>query len=200
MNGIHDLGGMHGFGPVAIPPREPVFHARWESRVLALVYQAIGDGWMNLDAFRHGIERMRPVDYLEQGYYGRWLDSLERVLGENGVLDRSRPAPPPKPHPGYARSLAAPPRFALGEAVRVRNRHVSGHTRAPRYVRGKRGVVVLQRGGYVYPDTQAHGAGEQPQHLYGVRFTGAELWGADAEPRSSVTIDLFEPYLEPAAS
>ncbi len=196
MNGIHDLGGMHGFGPVGVERGEPVFHARWEGRVYALVSQAIGDGWMNLDAFRHGIERMAPVAYLEQGYYGRWLASLERVLGEAGVLDPARPAAAPQRHPGYVRALAAAPRFALGAAVRVRNRHPVGHTRAPRYARGKRGVVVLQRGGFVYPDTNAHGAGEQPQHLYAVRFPADELWGEDAEPRSSVTIDLFEPYLE----
>jgi nitrile hydratase subunit beta len=214
MHGIHDLGGMHGFGPVAKESDEPVFHARWESRVLGMVYQVVGYGWANIDAFRHGIERTPPVDYLTLGYYGRWRASLERILVERGVLapgdvaaraagaavpSAPVPAPPTAVEYGFERRIDAPPRFRVGEAVRARVTSTAGHTRLPRYVAGRRGVVEAARAAYVYPDTNAHGRGEDPQHLYNVRFDAAELWGADAEPGMSLRIDLFEPYLEPAA-
>src|SRR5215813_2553309 len=86
VNGIHDMGGMHGFGPIVQEVDEPVFHATWEGRVLGMVYQLVGFGWTNLDAFRHAIERMDPVAYLRRGYYGRWLDAAERVAVEAKLL------------------------------------------------------------------------------------------------------------------
>jgi nitrile hydratase len=209
---VHDLGGRPGFGRIEREAREPVFHARWEGRVLGMVYSAIGFGWISVDAFRHGIERMAPTQYLRAGYYERWLASLERVLAEAGVLGRSgrvaRPAGAAPPRPGFERDAGAP-RFAVGDFVRARVRpgaevsalqSASRHTRLPGYVSAKRGVVVAARGGFVFPDTNAHGAGEQPQHLYCVRFDARELWGEAAEPRASVCIDLFEPYLEAAGS
>src|SRR5690242_4715244 len=141
---------MHGFGPVEVERDEPVFHARWEGRVLGMVYQVVGFGWVTIDAFRHGIERMGPVDYLTVGYYGRWLASLERVLIERGVLAADevtarvegavapRPAAPPAPPaetpPGFERTLDRPPRFEVGDAVRTRIASAAGHTRLPRYV------------------------------------------------------------------
>ena len=214
MNGIHDMGGMHGFGAVAVDAGEPVFHAPWQRRVLGMVYQVVGFGWTNIDTFRHGIERMEPVAYLTAGYYGRWLASLETVLGEAGVLSRAevdsrvagRPAPPPsvprpglpRPSSGFVRAVEATPAYARGQRVRARNVHPAGHTRLPRYVRGKRGVVRHVHPAFVYPDTNAHGAGEQPCHLYTIRFEPSELWGAEAEPQGAVHVDLFEPYLEPA--
>ena len=213
MNGIHDLGGMHGFGAVAVEPAEPVFHARWEGRVLGMVYQAVGLGWTNIDAFRHTIERMNPVDYLTAGYYGRWLASLEAILVAAGVLApgeldtrlegrRRPPAPlpagPPHPVPGFERAIDGAPRFGILQRVRARNVNPPGHTRLARYLRGKRGVIHRLHGAFVFPDTNAHGGGEHPQHLYGVRFDAGELWGADAEPSAAVHVDLFEDYLEPA--
>jgi nitrile hydratase len=213
VNGIHDLGGMHGFGPVEVERPEPVFHDRWEGRVLGMVYQVVGYGWANIDAFRHGIERTDPVDYLTLGYYGRWRTSLERILVERGVLAAGDvdarvagktvpPLPPPTPpgetEYGFERRIDAPPRFGVGDAVRARVASPRGHTRLPRYVAGRRGVVGAVRASYVFPDTNAHGRGEQPQHLYSVRFDGTELWGDAAEPGTSLRIDLFEPYLEPA--
>jgi nitrile hydratase len=202
---VHDLGGRPGFGRIAREAREPVFHAPWERRVLGLVYTAIGSRWVNLDAFRWGIERMRPPDYLRASYYERWLASLETVLPEAGVLDAGFRAPPPREGPRFERASAAP-RFAVGEAVRTRARAggappdalvpAARHTRLPGYASGKRGVVAHARGGFVFPDSNAHGEGEQPQPLYTVRFAARELWGADAEPGTSVYVDLFEPYLE----
>lgn len=215
MNGIHDLGGMHGFGTVEVERHEPVFHARWEGRVLGIVYLVVGYGWVTVDTFRHGIERTNPVDYLTLGYYGRWRASLERILVERGVLGAGEldaraggagavapapaPVPPTETEYGFERTLAAPPRFAVGAPVRARRASPAGHTRLPRYVAGRRGVVAHVRAPYVFPDTNAHGGGENPQHLYNVRFDAAELWGADAEPGTAIHIDLFEPYLEPIA-
>ncbi len=214
MNGIHDMGGMHGFGRVAVEANEPVFHAPWEGRVLAMVYQVVGLGWANLDAFRHGIERIDPVTYLRAGYYGRWLASLERLLVERGLLGGgdvdarlagravATEAPTaPKQHTarlGFVRELERAPRFRVGDVVRAKVASPAGHTRLPRYVAGRRGIVARRHPACVFPDSNAHGAGEDPQHLYNVRFEARELWGAAAESGVTLHIDLFEPYLEPA--
>ena len=214
MNGIHDMGGMHGFGRVVVEPNEPVFHVDWEKRALGMAYQVVGFGWVTLDAFRHGIERIDPVTYLTVGYYGRWLAALERVLIEAGVLAPGdvdariagtpvatpavRPAGPARPSPGFVRDLDRSPRFRVGDAVRPRVVSPAGHTRLPRYVAGRRGVVHGTRPPCVFPDTNARAEGENPQHLYSVRFEGTELWGSDAEPGMALHVDLFEPYLEPA--
>ncbi|HEU4431686.1 MAG TPA: nitrile hydratase subunit beta [Myxococcota bacterium] len=195
MSAVHDLGGRPGFGRIEREAREPVFHARWESRVMGMVYAIRRANWLNLDAFRHGIERMDPARYLAASYYERWLASLERTLPEVGALTPGAAPPPAGPY-GFEREVGAPARFAVGSTVRVRARKPVGHTRLPGYASGKRGTVVSVRGGYVFPDTNAHGLGEQPQHLYSVRFSARELWGESAEPRTSVCIDLFEPYLE----
>lgn len=213
MNGIHDMGGMHGFGPVVVEANEPVFHADWEKRVLGMTYLIVGFGWSNIDAFRHSIERIDPVQYLSAGYYGRWLASLERLCVEKGLLaagDIERrmageavPAWPgvPAPDPagrGFVRDLTRAPRFAVGAAVRARVASPAGHTRLPRYVAGRAGRVHAMRPACVFPDAHARGDGEDPQHLYNVRFDAAALWGPDAEPHAVLHIDLFEPYLEPA--
>jgi nitrile hydratase len=173
----------------------------------------VGFGWITVDGFRHGIERVPPVDYLTLGYYGRWRAALERLLVERGVLAPGEidarldggaspppptpPAPPAELTPGFERAVARAPRFARGDRVRVRVTNPPGHTRLPRYVAGRIGVVAAAGPAYVFPDTNAHGRGEDPQHLYTVRFEGRELWGEAAEPATSVDVDLFEPYLEP---
>jgi nitrile hydratase len=242
MDGIHDLGGMHGFGPVRVEPDEPVFHARWEGRVLALTGATGGSFEPNVDKFRHAIERLDPVTYLTAGYYGRWLRALETRLVEAGelaagALDHralelaraarptaaagapSRPggaAPPPaaapapagasqpasrdaadRPRSRFRREIERKPRFRPGDVVRARSFHPPGHTRLPRYARGKRGRIESVYAAYVFPDTHAHDLGEEPQHLYCVAFEGGELWGSDAEPGTVVHLDLFEPYLDP---
>ena len=217
MDGIHDLGGMHGFGPIEAPEDEPLFEARWQRRVFGLSAMVLGGVVRNVDKFRHAIERMPPAEYLTAGYYGRWLASLETVLldeghlevdeleGRRGSLARGESPPPAAEIRAEAlgeasavRELATPPRFVLGQAVRARNLHPPGHTRLPRYVRGKRGVVVEAHRGFVFPDANAHDRGECPQHLYSVAFAGFELWGEDAEDGTTVSVDLFESYLEPA--
>jgi hypothetical protein len=193
VDGIHDLGGMQGFGPVVVEPGEPVFHAPWEGRVFALAGLVIGRGLATPDAFRHAIERLPPVVYLTAGYYGRWLAAVERLLAETGVMAGG----PPPATPGAMREIAAAPRFALGEAVIARNVHPAGHTRLPRYVRGKRGVVARVHPAWVFPDTNAHGRGENPQYVYAVRFPARELWGDEADPRAAVHVDVFESQLGP---
>jgi nitrile hydratase len=213
MNGIHDMGGMHGFGPVVVEPNEPVFHADWEKRVLGMVYMVVGFGWANIDAFRHSIERIDPVTYLSAGYYGRWLAALERICVEADVIVPGdieariagaavSPAPtlaaPASAGRGFVRDVERAPRFAIGDAVRPRVASPAGHTRLPRYVAGRRGRVHHMRPACIFPDSHARGGGEDPQHLYNVRFEASELWGRDAEPGAALHIDLFEPYLEPA--
>lgn len=203
---------MHGFGRIEVEADEPPFHAPWEARVLGMAFQVVGFGWVTVDAFRHGIERMDPVAYLTAGYYGRWLAALERLLAERGVLApgdvdaraAGRPVAAPavaeKPGPvaaGFERPLDRAPRFAPGDAVRARVRSPGGHTRLPRYAAGRAGIVHRRRPGFVFPDSNAHGRGEDPQYLYNVRFAATELWGDAAEPGACVHLDLFEPYLEP---
>jgi nitrile hydratase len=213
MNGIHDMGGLHGFGTVEVEPAEPVFHHRWQARVFGMVQSLPG----NIDAGRHSLERLDPVAYLQNGYYGRWLAALERGLASAGVLGADaidarmktrrrrvtraaravRAAWSPVAR-NYARQIAARPAFATGQRVATRNHQPAGHTRLPAYARCRRGVVVRTHPAMVFPDDNAHGRGENPQYLYTVRFDGGELWGGGAEPGTFVHVDLFEPYLEPA--
>ena len=217
MDGIHDMGGMQGFGTVAIDPEEPVFKEGWHSRSFALGIMSIGLSGANLDAFRHAIERLHPYDYLADGYYGRWLGCAETLLVDSGVLApgavdaRARSltgeaaqepsdAEENKPvyergGPGSLRQTDDPCAFAVGDRVRARSRGASGHTRLPGYVRGRRGTVVAVRPAAVLPDTNAHFAGENAQHVYTVEFASSELWGDDAEP-ASLRIDLFESYIQ----
>ena len=214
---------MHGFGPVDWDPKEPPFHGRWEAAVVAMM-RATRGAFYNIDEFRHGIERMDPAHYLGSSYFEHWLDGVARVLAEKGIIDgaelearaakfRERPDTPvgggvagAKTDSGRwsdssFRKPSAPPHFAVGAAVLTRNIHPTGHTRLPRYARGKRGVIAAHRGCHVFPDANAHGLGEQPQHVYGVRFDARELWGESAEPNQCVFLDLWESYLQaPAGS
>lgn len=219
MNGAQDVGGMMSFGPIEAEPEEPLFHAPWEARVLALTLACDALGAWNIDMMRHARESMHPTVYWSKSYYEIWLLGLLRLLELNGMvatremsegfssretksgmraigLDQmrqliARGAP-------YDRPTPAPPLFEAGEKVRARNLHAIGHTRLPGYVRGKIGVVERWRGGFVFPDSNSRARGENPQHCYTVRFTGAELWGAIGDPNLTVSIDAFEPYLERA--
>lgn len=210
MNGVHDMGGMHGFGPVTPEPDEPVFHAEWEGRVLALDLAMRATGEWGVDEARFAREREPPAEYLAETYYERWLGGLERLLLERGLvseeeLTAGRSLTPGRPLPGKVsvassrREPSRPARFAVSERVRARNINPPGHTRLPRYVRGHVGTVTRLHGCHVFPDASAHGLGDDPQWLYVVVFDAGELWGADAQPGSTVSVDAFEPYLEPAA-
>ncbi len=220
MNGIHDMGGMQNMGPIQHEKDEPVFHEPWEGRVYAIT-RAIGAwGKWNIDASRHAIELLPPADYLRMSYYEKWLARNGELLVKRGLITREeletgKPAPASeKANPpltaaavpamaarrgNYMRPEAdAEARFQVGEHVRARNMNPVGHTRLPRYARGKEGIVVRHHGIFVFPDTNAHFLGEQPQHLYSIRFRARELWGNDASQRDSVDIDLWDSYLDHA--
>ena len=217
MNGGQDLGGMMGFGPILAEPKEPVFHAEWEKRVLALRTAAGALGEWNIDMARHANETLHPVDYLSSSYYETWLKGLEKLLIARGMATREeimagRASQSPKPTRAppdaaamaaalakgtpYDRPSSSPARFAVGDDVRALNINPTGHTRLPRYARGKRGRVEKVHGVFVFPDANAHGLGPSPQWLYLVRFSGAELWGRDGDPGLDVSIDAWESYLE----
>ena len=200
MNGPHDVGGLHGFGPVQPDPDEPVFHHGWEKRVLAL-HVAMGlAGSYNLDEWRHARESLRPAEFLAASYYETVLAAVEqlvtsgpppRPLAPDTVADALRRGSP------SVRDAPRPARFSVGDSVRAKNMHPVTHTRLPRYTRGHAGVVTAVHGCHALPDSRAHGQGDDPQWLYTVRFTGTELWGPDTDPTLTVSIDAFEPYLEP---
>ncbi|MGE0487206.1 MAG: nitrile hydratase subunit beta [Gammaproteobacteria bacterium] len=207
MNGIHDMGGLTCFGPVLREQDEPVFHADWERRVFALM-MLTGGVLGPVDSYRYAIERMDPVRYLETTYYEHWLAALQTLIAERGVAGM-----PVQDNPLAADVVAAvvaggvpatregegpSPRFAVGDAVVAKNLNPHGHTRLPRYVRGRRGTVAALQGTHVFPDTAAQRAGEHPQPLYSVRFDARELWGPDAHAGDCLYIDLWDSYLEAA--
>lgn len=222
MDGIHDLGGMEGFGPVEIEEDEPVFHEPWEGWVYSLQVAGMGNGVFNVDEFRHAIERLPPAEYLASSYYERWLAAVEQLYVEEGVLDpgavderaaafRSGEATlPDRDVPEAFGRIAAglrenfdvgrsddDPAFEVGDRVRVRNRHPDGHTRCPGYARRAEGVVEAVRGTEVVPDSRAHG-GDDAEPVYNVRFPAEELWGEGDAEDGGVHLDLWERYLEPA--
>jgi nitrile hydratase len=226
MNGAHDMGGMHGFGPVHLEADEPLFHASWERRAMGLTVAMGATGQWNIDQSRSARESLPPATYLGSSYYRIWILALERLMVRRGLvteheLAAGHPHTPALPLARVLRAEAvdtalargtpterpatAPARFAVGDRVRALNRHPAGHTRLPRYVRGHTGTVVLLHGAHVFADRHAASApgqpfDEAPQWLYTVAFDGQDLWGEDAEPGTSVSVDAWESYLEPAAS
>jgi nitrile hydratase beta subunit len=219
MNGAHDMGGAHGFGPVEPKPNEPAFHAQWERRAFGITLAMGATGEWNIDMSRSARENRSPGDYLTKSYYELWLAGLEALLAERRLvspeeLAAGRALNDAKPvkrilaaqdvdrvlsrGTAVAREPKTPARFKEGDRVRARNTHPHGHTRLPRYVRGHVGTIERVRGCHVFPDSNASGLGEDPRWLYSVRFEGRELWGPDADPKLEVSIDAWEPYLEPA--
>jgi len=218
VNGVHDMGGMHGFGKVEPESNEPVFHAAWEGRVLAMQRAMTYTGEWNIDMSRAAQEKLPPQVYLSVSYYKRWALGLEQNLLGRGLvtpeeLEAGRALAPPKPvkrtmaasdisaaltRGKYGRPPTAAARFAPGDRVRARNIHPATHTRLPRYVRGHVGVVERIQGCHVFPDAVVTGAGESPQWLYTVVFDGRDLWGENSDPTVKVSVEAFEPYLEPA--
>jgi nitrile hydratase beta subunit len=222
MNGVHDMGGMHGFGPIDVEENEPVFHDAWEGRIYGLrttrSVEIPGGG-------RYSIERLDPALYLASSYYERWLHSTVQGLIEAGAFSAAEfdeslayfeanpDAQPPERYDPEAvekivtrihsdktqrREVDVEPKFAIDDSVTTRNMHPKGHTRLVAYARGKRGIIVNYHGTQVYDDAQSAGLGPHPQPLYSVRFDGRELWGESAEPNSSVHLDMWESYLETA--
>ena len=216
MNGPQDLGGAMGFGAISPEVNEPIFHAEWEARALGLALAAGALGHWSIDESRHARESLPWPIYLGRSYYEIWTRALEVLLTRHGLVTPAElAAGDAEPAPAHPRRLSAQavdavlarggpadrpvdaaPRFAVGDRVRMRNLQPAGHTRLPAYVRGHKGTIIAARGGYVLPDSHAHGRGEGAQHLYTIRFDGADLWGADAEPGSTVMIDAWEGYLD----
>ena len=226
MNGVHDMGGMQAFGPIVREHNEPYFHEQWEERVFGLFFGCFAGGHFNVDMLRAAIERMPGEAYLRTSYYEHWFHAIEHLLLVNGTLTReaieqacrqggtggAEPAPPRNALPvemvdGLIRTGASTrmqediaPRFKAGDAILARNHNPVTHTRIPRYIKGRRGVVQCDHGVFSFNDTVAHGLGHEPQHVYSVRFMARELWGEQANERDSVCIDLFESYMEPDPS
>jgi nitrile hydratase beta subunit len=207
MNGIHDMGGMDGFGPIPIERDEPVFHSEWEGRMYAIVMGLA----RNADEFRHAIERIPAPVYLESSYYERWLNAAMTLLVERQQVTREEllargaapvaPAQPANQFKGDSPAVRRRrPRFHEGDRVIARNINPTGHTRLPRYVRGKRGVIHRDWGTYVFADSNAHHAGDRAQHVYSVTFAARELWGKDASAKDTLRIDLWEDYLQPEST
>lgn len=214
MNGVHDCGGMMGYGPVRPQADEPVFHANWEARMFALM-TLVGDagGW-NLDEDRSASESMPPAGYITTSYYEHWLHGLTALLQNHGLASLDEitsgraltPAKPATPTPasavwsavttpgGYRRDVRAPARFRIGDRVRTRNIHPKSHTRLPRYLRGHQAEIAAVHGAHVFPDSNARGLGEDPQWLYTLCFSASDIWGNGAT--DLIHADLWEPYLE----
>lgn len=216
MNGAHDMGGAHGFGPVVQEADEPVFHAEWEKLALVLTLSAGGGRW-NIDMSRFARENAPPGDYLSRSYYETWMYGLEKLVVEHGMVTAEELAAAQtgaefdavteptftadKVEPSMRRGgstrvdVDVAPLFTPDQRVRARIDSPAGHTRCPRYVRGRVGVIDRDHGVFVYPDTNALGEGEKPQHVYAVRFEAEELWGPQSQG-GAVYVDLWDDYLE----
>lgn len=218
MNGIHDMGGVHGMGPVEIEKDEPVFHSRWEARMFALNLASGSHGKWNIDVSRYAREQMPPAEYLATSYYEHWLFGLEKLLVEHGlvspkelrtgrpeaktseahVLGVSNVEPFVHNRSGARLNTEVPPRFRAGDRVVSRNINPTSHTRLPRYARGRRGMIDRDHGVFIFADTNAMSRDKKPQHCYSVRFTARELWGPEAPARDCVFVDLWDDHLDPA--
>lgn len=217
MNGPHDLGGAQGFGPIAPEQNEPVFHHRWEGRVFGMQNSASRMGVWHIDRSRHSRERIPAAQYLASSYYENWFAGLKRLLIEHGLatpreIETGKLEVPPRAPKrvlkaadvdkalrspmSFERPAASPAAFAIGDGVRAKIMHPSGHTRLPRYARGRTGKVIGIRGSHIFPDTHAATDDPDPQWLYSVAFSSTELWGPQGRAGDEVILDLFEPYLE----
>lgn len=219
MDGAHDMGGVPWTDPVKPEPNEPVFHAEWERRAFALTLAMATPGGWNIDMSRFARENRPPQDYLSKSYYEIWLAGIERLMQERRLVEADEIAAGQVLHPGRhvdkilkrddvaavlrrggptEREAKRPQLFAAGDRVRAKDIHPATHTRLPRYVRGHVGRIELVHGCHVFPDSNAQGAGEDPQWLYTVTFEGSELWPDAPDPNLSISVDAWEPYLERA--
>jgi nitrile hydratase len=217
VNGAHDLGGTMGHGPIAPEADEPVFHAEWEERALALTLEMGFYGQWTIDRGRFERESLPPAQYLSSTYYQIWFAALQKLIVQTGFatdeeITAGKALTPPRELPrgiirakdiagilargGPAdRAAPGPARFKVGDTVRTRNINPETHTRLARYLRGHEGEIVAVHGAHVFPDSSAHGKGDDPQWLYTVRFSARELWGEDRNRNDHVHADLWEPYL-----
>ncbi len=218
MNGVHDMGGMHGLGPIEVERNEPVFHAEWEATAFALNLASGFLGKWNIDISRFAREQMPAAEYLATTYYEHWLWGLRKLLVEKGLVtakELETGQPEAKAKDARVLRLAevtealrnrraarlddeVASKFKPGDRVVARNINPTGHTRLPRYVRGRQGVIDRDHGVFIFADTNAMGLGKKPQHVYSVRFTARELWGAEASARDSVYVDLWDDHLDAA--
>jgi nitrile hydratase subunit beta len=217
VNGIHDMGGMHGMGPIQPEKNELVFHAAWEGRAFALSMAVDGDWPYGAD--RYATEVILPEEYLRQSYYEKWITSLVDLMLKSGMVTAAEietgRAIEPNTKKGHvltaaevppmiaaggpaSRNVPAVAHFRVGQRVQARNINPVSHTRLPRYARGKIGMIERDHGVFEFPDTSAQGLPDKPQHVYSVRFAARELWGEQASPQDSVYIDMWDDYLEPA--
>jgi len=212
VNTVHDMGGMDGFGPIVREENEPVFHADWERRMFALSFGISASVGTDDDHFRREVESIPPVTYLKSSYYELWYRACHAILARHGVLDAG------KSNAVHAALIAAEvlpmieggastrmpaqgiaARFAVGDAVVARNITPIGHTRLPRYARGKHGVIRANRGVFSFADSKARGDGPAPQHVYTVAFTAAALWGPEGRTgQDTICLDLWDSYLDQA--
>ncbi|WP_305986431.1 nitrile hydratase subunit beta [Roseibium sp. MMSF_3544] len=218
MNGAHDLGGQMGFGPIELEENEPNFHAKWEERAFAVTLAMGATGSWTLDRSRFARESLPPPVYLSSSYYEIWTLGLQKLLVENGLagrdeIDAGHATSPAKEikqvmkAENVAGILARggpvdrpenqPARFKPGDRIRTKRMNPEHHTRLPRYARDTVGTIEAVHGVHVFPDTNAQGLGEQPTWLYGVVFEGPDIWGPDSDPKLTVRLDLWEPYLDP---
>jgi nitrile hydratase beta subunit len=226
VNGVFDLGGTDGLGPVKTEEYEPVFHEEWEKAAFAMFASSFRAGLFGVDEFRHGIEQMNPAEYLLSPYYEHWMHTVEHYAQKKGMIDKTEldertryyrenpQAPLPqredpallefvdlavKNGASAQRESDKVARFKVGDRVTVANDSPHGHTRRARYVRGRTGEIVFAHGTYIYPDSAGNGGPDAPEHVYTVRFSATELWGPDAaEPNQFTHFDVWEPYLSPA--
>ena len=206
MDGIHDLGGVQGLGPVVHSPVEPVFPERWQAVARALMEVVAGAVEASGGEFRHSIERMEPGHYLTSSYYEHWLTAAASLAVEHGLVTRAELEARAGGRFPLSGPVLAPPvvdagpdvgeaRFGVGDRVRVRQWHPPGHTRCPGYVRGKAGAVVRVDGTHSVPDVEAHGTARRYEPTYSVRFDAADLW-QDGQRGVWVHVDLWHSYLE----
>jgi nitrile hydratase subunit beta len=221
MDGIHDLGGMHGFGPVSIEQEDYVFKYDWQRRAFGLTQALASTVPYCADMHRHKIERLSAIDYLRKDYFEKWAIATSELLKDAGLVseeelrsgkkefdvDLARHAPVDAVELVAAMrggselqfpAETSTARFSIGEMIRASNNCPPGHTRVPRYVRGKVGTIVGDNGVFQFADTIAAGEGPHPQHCYTIAFSTKALWGANAErPADRVYVDLAEAYVEP---
>jgi nitrile hydratase beta subunit len=218
MNGIHDMGGMHGLGPLEIEKNEPVFHEEWEGRTYAMTRSVNAWRKWTIDGGRHAIENFPAAEYLRMSYYEKWFTRMGIMLRKYGMISQTEletgvadakavkmtptltvdrvPSLVLNSHAVSIEDAGIVALFEVGQRVRAKNMNPAGHTRLPRYARGRVGVIDRDHGVQPFPDTAAHGLGEKRQHVYSVRFAARELWGEEAPARDSVFIDLWDDYLE----